>query len=407
MKLKKLLIPLAILIVVSGGAYFVIRSVKTPSAPVDLPPAENQFTKRIEEKIEALRDNAFSKTSYNEINSLIGNYHGDHNFSKESEGDNDRWKDILVRRLFDAYAAKFVSYAHTVFRSPEWKEEDLNLLRDEYQDMKRVEVVEKGNKVFLLQPGGSTDNLLKEVQEIRRAYDNINSFIGSCAAFSSSGASFPTADIKSKLALADGYRKKTYKLESETYPLCGRLRKKLDEIPQVLFNRHVVFLNSKIAASTGKYDGYGSQAEYAGADWKTVKSEIDALDRDIYGVDSATFARQYRELTEKWNAELPRAANYFDYREEIIRYINGSELDKNRLKGYKDANKYGTSKKLAASIDLCLEIWELNGNRGKTYKDLLGKVIADENIRYGRLRKVLEQIQDKTGYGTLANPLSL
>jgi hypothetical protein len=87
--------------------------------------------------------------------------------------------------------------------------------------------------------------------------------------------------------------------------------------------------------------------------------------------------------------------------------MNGDVLDKSRLKGYKDVNKYGTPKKLAASIDLCLEVWDLNGKNGKTYKNLLNKIVADENIRYGRLRKVLEQIQDKTGYGTLANPLPL
>jgi hypothetical protein len=409
MKLKKLLIPLIIIVIVAGGGTcLIIKSVK-PSikTEVDIPPAENQFTKRIEEKIDALGKNAFNRVSYNEVFSLINNYHVDRNFSKESDEDNDKWRGILVRRLFDTYVAKFVSFAHTVFKSPEWKEEDLNLLRDEYAEMKKAEIVEKGERKLLLQPRGATDNLLKEVQEIRRTYDNINIFIGTCANFSQSGGSFPMADIKGKLVTAASYRNKVFKLEGVTFPLCGRTKKRLEEVPQILFNRHVTFLNNKIAASLGKYDAYNSQAEYAGAEWKSVKSEIDALDKDVYGVDSATFARQYNELKVKWNAELPRAANYFDYRDEIIRYLNGNVLDTNQLKNYKDVNKYGTPKKLSGSIDLCLEVWNLNGKNGKTYKDLLNKVIADDNIRYSRLRRVLEQIQDKTGYGVLVNPLPL
>jgi len=408
MKLKKWLKLLLILVGVVGipvvvSGYFIIKLIDPPPPP----PPENQYTKRIEGKIDTLGKNAFSRESYNEVASLINNYHNDHNFSKESDEDNDRWNGIFVRRLFDTYTTKFLSYAYTVYKSQEWKEDDLNRIKDEYQEIKKAEIVEKGEQKPLLQPNSPMDSLLKDVQEVRRTYDNINGFIATCANFSYSGVSFPIVDIKDKLATAVSYRYKVFKLKNETFPLCGRTKKKLEEVPQVLFNKHVAFLNNKIVASMGRYDGYGSQAEYQSTEWKTVKSEIDGLDRSVYGVDSIMFERQYAELREKWNAEIPRAMKYFEYRDMIIKYMNGDALDRDKLKEYKDINKYGTSKKLVASLDLCLEIWNLNGTNGKTYKDLLEKISADDNIKYSKLRSSLYQIRNETRYSSLPKKLIL
>jgi len=407
---KKLFITLSIIVVaavVAGAAYFLLTSAKGAGESKELPPAGNQFTGRIEKNIDAMRDSAYSKETYKEISSLINNYHRDQLFSNESSADNDKWKNILTRKLFDTYVVKFVGYAQSAFKRPEWKVEDLNFIRDEYSEMKKVEITDNSGRVFLLQPGSSEDNLLKEIQEIRRTYENANKFIDNCANFSQSGGSFPIADIKNKITTANEYKNKTFKLENETFPLCGRTRKRLEEVPQILFNKHVAFLNRKIAGSLGKYDNFRSQAEYQNAEWKTVKSAIDGLDISVYGVDSATFTRQHTELTEKWNAEIPRSMNYFEYHDKIIKYINGDILNRDTLKTYKNVNKYGTTKKLAASIDLCLEIWDLNGLNGKTYKNLLEKVSADENIKYSKLRNILNQLRDVTTYNPLPKTLML
>lgn len=82
---------------------------------------------------------------------------------------------------------------------------------------------------------------------------------------------------------------------------------------------------------------------------------------------------------------------------EIIQYIRGSELDEEKLKGYK--NTKGISQELKKSIQLCLDFWELdgstNGKKSKTYWTFREEVNAADNFNNSKLKAFLEKMHQK------------
>lgn len=77
--------------------------------------------------------------------------------------------------------------------------------------------------------------------------------------------------------------------------------------------------------------------------------------------------------------------------EEIIQYIKGGELKKNKLEDYK---KNSTDSKLRRSIDIVLKIWEL-GKNNTTYHSAQQSCNNDQNLKDSELNKILKNINEK------------
>ena len=79
---------------------------------------------------------------------------------------------------------------------------------------------------------------------------------------------------------------------------------------------------------------------------------------------------------------------------EIIEYIKGSELDKQKLNGYK--NTKGISKTLQNSIQLCLDFWDLDGSgsgkKSKAYWNFQSKLNADTNLQNSKLKSFVDRM---------------
>lgn len=81
---------------------------------------------------------------------------------------------------------------------------------------------------------------------------------------------------------------------------------------------------------------------------------------------------------------------------EIIQYLKGNELNEQKLDEYKKTS--GISDPLKASIQLCLNFWELDGTgsgiNAKTYYSFRKKIDADKNFNNSKLKTFIERMCD-------------
>lgn len=299
-----------IVIVISAIAFFIIRSLVLIDRTGSISLAKNQFTERIRNEIDSIRrfsENRFCKDAYGNVNYLINDYYKPnppkypYGRLGNTQSENDQWRTNLESNLYSTYAEKFINQSFYVFKSSEWKLEDLKFIRNEYQSLQKSSLLMKGSPV---------DKKFTEIQTILIKYDEIASFISICISFSykSSNLSdhFPIEVVKVKISQAKGYLNNH--LENEYVNRCKRLQDGLKDIPQALFKAHVRYLDDKISQWSGLYSNYNSQSDYANNLYKPLKSEIETLDNEIYHVSN--FDSEYQKLSNKWSTDNTKAYNH-------------------------------------------------------------------------------------------------
>ena len=294
--------------------FFVINSLTTLVAPPPPPPVVNQFTKIIDEEINALQrltGTSFNdlKTSYEEVRFDIDDYYGEKRLGK-NQAQNNQSKERLSKNLYSIYVVKFINLANSVFRRSEWNIQDIAFIKSESIELKRSQFLQQGNGVAIQ---------IKQIQNVLNKYDEINKFISSCKGFSYSNnelnSAFPITTIKQKISRAVTY--KNNKLENSFVNNCIVLHKQLNETTKFLFNAHVRFLNGKIDRYKGWYSmkdpsgeyTFNSAGAYADEFYKKMKNEINGLDNDIYHVSNLD--NEYEKLIAKLNKENSNAITFF------------------------------------------------------------------------------------------------
>jgi hypothetical protein len=307
MKALKISLVVFVVAAICVGIFFGNQSIPPPDNEGN---AENQFTRKIENSIKQLKakpDSKFCKDFYIKVASDINDFYKPSpprdpygRFGK-TQSENDQWKENLENNLYAAYADKFIKQAKTVFRGSEWKPDDLKFIQAEKNELKKSK---------LLVAGSTVDKELTTFQTALNKYNEIVSFISSCKGFGYSGTAlsdrFPVADVQSKILRATTLRKNH--LENEFVNHCTRLHDGLKEIPQVLFKKHVWYLDNKINNWSGLYSNYNSQKDYSNNLYKPLKAEIDLLNYDIYQVSN--FDSEYDRLLQKWSADNIKAYNF-------------------------------------------------------------------------------------------------
>lgn len=307
--MKKLKIALVIIVVAAivTGIIVWIQSIQDPDI---VPPPKNSFTAKIEQGIEELKakpDNQFCKGFYKEVASNINEFYKPlppkypyGRFGK-TQSENDQWKENLERNLYAAYAEKFIKQAKFVFRGSQWNPDDLKFIQAEKIELKKSK---------LLVAGSPVDNEFTSIQSALNKYNEIVSFISSCKGFGYSetelSARFPIADVQSKITRAASLLRN--RLENEFVNNCTRLHDELKEISQVLFKKHVLYLDNKINNWSEMYSNYGSQSDYSNNLYRPLKAEIEALDNNLYNVSN--FESEYNRLLQRWSADNAKAYNY-------------------------------------------------------------------------------------------------
>jgi hypothetical protein len=303
--MKTIKISLAIA-VIGLITFFVINSLTTLVAPPPPPPVVNQFTKIIDEEINALQRITVTsfkdlQTSYDDVKFDIDDYYGEKRLGK-NQSENNQSKQRLSKNLYSIYVVKFINLANSVFRNSEWNVQDLVFIKSESNTLKRS---------TFLQPGNGVDIQIIQIQKVLSKYDEINKFIISCKGFPYSSNSFnsvfPIDLIKQKIQRAAIYKRN--RLENSLVDNCSILHSQLNQTSKYLFYAHIKYLDKKINTYSGTYSAYNSHGEYAREFYLKLKEEINVLDNDIYSVSN--FDNEYDNLIEKLNEDNSNAKSYF------------------------------------------------------------------------------------------------
>ena len=88
------------------------------------------------------------------------------------------------------------------------------------------------------------------------------------------------------------------------------MKKDLNNVPQILFNAHVKYLDNKISSWSGQYVNNTSQKDYSDNLFSPLKTEIDMLYNDIY--KGINIDIEYNKLETKLKEESSAAYLYFN-----------------------------------------------------------------------------------------------
>lgn len=310
--MKAIKIGLAIVVIGMIG-FFVIKSLGSTNEVEEILPPKNAFVERIQNKIDSIKaqpDNEFNKSIYNDITYLIDDHYKPHppqypyGRLGDTQWENDQQKKNLSRNLYAAYANKFLEQALYVFKNKEWSPADLAFIRTEYKELQDSPYLESGN---------SMNSRFGEIKRVFDKYDEINYFISSCNNLSyprvpSLTDNFPIEEVRSKLDRVKAYRNK--KLENSYLNNCKRLHSELNAIPQILFRKHVNYLDNKINSWTGMYGGYNSQKAYTENIYMPLKNEIDLLYNELYEIPDSP-KNNFNRLMGKLEEDSSNAYDYF------------------------------------------------------------------------------------------------
>lgn len=280
--------------------FFGIQKIKSPST---IPPVSNRYAEKIKKEIDILTtepDTQFNKDSYREINYQINEFYKQNKFGT-NQSENDQWKEILDKTLYSVYTEKFIKRTKLIFSGSEWDPNDLNFIKTEKNELKNSKFLEQDSPV---------NQEFSKIQEILDQYYQIVSFISSCQSFHFSGTSlsdrFPIGEVQNII----NYKNELIQdnLGNEYVNNCTRLHTQLNEIPQLLFQAHVDYLDRKIAYWSDTYKQYHSQADYSNNLYKPLKNEIELLDNEIYNGEDID--REYNRLSQKWSSDNTKAYYY-------------------------------------------------------------------------------------------------
>ena len=300
-KITLAVIVVAAIIVAAVMGYYNITVVPPIEIEID------QSIKIIEDKIDTLKkmpESSFCKKFHDEIKYYIDDDYTNNKLGK-TQSENDQLQKNLSSNLYVAYTDKFIKQAFYVFIDSQWDEIKLNFIRTEYQALQK-----DGNQSGMLEKNTETDEKLNEIKNIIEKYDEITNFTNSCKAFSfeeyeNIESTFPISTIESDITRSVAYLNNN--LENNYVNICERLKTSLRDVPMILFESHVKYLDSKINHSIGKYIDYKLQREYSKYIYTPLSNEIEQLDNSIYNIDMDSFYAEYNKLKDKLKLEGEKA----------------------------------------------------------------------------------------------------
>ena len=300
------------IVAISTIGFFLIKSLVSTEGVRDIPLAENATTRRIEQEIlllGQLPNGKFCKDEYNHVKYLIDDafkpHPPQHSFGRlgNTQLENDQQKENLIRKLYAAYADKFLLQVIYVFQGTEWDVKNLQFIRNECITLKKSTLLGKNSPV---------DKKFSEILTAIDKYYEIAGFISGCKGFrplaTGFADQFPISDVQAKISAASAYRSNN--LGNRYVNNCTRLHAGLKEVPQILFKSHIGFLDNKIDQWSGKFGNgnYISHTDYVDKLNKPLASEIDALDNSIY--QAPNFEGEQVRLSQKWNDDNSSAYNH-------------------------------------------------------------------------------------------------
>ncbi len=305
-----------VIVVVAAIAFYSVKSIQKTEDVNEIAAIENDHVKRIEnfiENIKTLPNNKFNKEMYAEGLALI-----DHLYKPappsfpygrlgETQSENDFRKKTLSKNLYSVYVKKFIDQTFNFFSGSAWNYEDLKFIREESKTLSSSTYLSTGSPNFMK---------FREIQQILNKYDEINRFINEAKNLKTpDGASapiavkFPIEEVNSKINQSQTYLNSN--LGNSYVNNCSRLKQELRDIPNILFQKHIHYLNKKLDYWTGTYSaGYRTLTAYRDNVYSPINNEINSLSNQTY--NAPDFDSRRASLRSKWELEARSAWNHFN-----------------------------------------------------------------------------------------------
>jgi hypothetical protein len=149
-------------------------------------------------------------------------------------------------------------------------------------------------------------------RKILTKYNEINSFISICKSFSYSNygleRNFP--DVSDKIKKSRDYL--SINIDNPLVNDNNSMKNDLQEIPKILFDKHISYLRKKINDNGRRYTEYKYKYEYLNTIYTPLKNQVDALNNDIYNVNANIFDIGYNSLETLLSEYNRDANNYFN-----------------------------------------------------------------------------------------------
>lgn len=303
------LIKIAIIIIVVGILGYILYSwLAQPPLEGDIPKVRNEFVNRIQSEIDSLkryRTDQFANVFYKDIKYRLSDYNNSKMLG-DNESNNGKWYTILSKNLFTTYANVFVEQANTQLQKPVWSNQDIALIDQEIDSLTASDLLEDKSTVY---------NKLQVLNKSLNKYYEINSFLESVNKYGYSDLSisskYPINGAQQKIIRAKQYL--TNNLEDSLVQNCISLKEKLDKINEILYAKHINYLERKIRAHSDKLDNYSSQPEYSEKMYEPMSAQISDLDTyfEIYGISENYYYAQKEKLLELLELDNAKAYDYY------------------------------------------------------------------------------------------------
>ena len=296
MKILKIILPIVTIALIG---FFVFKSsIDSTSPPPVIDVSETGADKEMVKLLDSLNNypaNMFCHDFYKEIQSAINNhYRGDVLSLADSTN--------LSRDLYSVYATKFVQQAKYVLQRSDWKNGDLTFIQSELDEL--------SGSVYL-DPTSPVADEFNSLNKALNKYYEITIFISLCNSFSYTNYSmndkFP--DVSEKINKASNYLLRN--LDNVYVNNCTRLKEGLKKIPKILYDKHIEFLSTKIIQNSNRFDEFDTQPDYNYAIFAPIMSEIQSIDRGLYGITNADHSKNKTNLIDVLSKDNTKAYAYF------------------------------------------------------------------------------------------------
>jgi hypothetical protein len=217
---------------------------------------------------------------------------------------NDSWYGQLSRDLYSRYCQKFIEQSNYVFNGNIYNKSDIAFIRNEEQALRNSPYYDPTAKVVID---------FKNIRDVILKYDNIESFISRCNNLRFDDFSIeytiPVSDISQKISIS-----KMYLADNSQIKNCKYLMDGLKDIPAVLFNKHVDYLENKINEFDSSFaDGvkFPTQIYWTRKVYNVLDAELDKLDNDVYNLPFDQFMKSKNVITNKLNTLDKNAYNHY------------------------------------------------------------------------------------------------
>lgn len=232
----------------------------------------NQEIEEIQAEIDALGEqpsSTFCDSLYEEIAYRIRDDQKEKLLGKK-ESDNNRWAEILNKRLQGTYSSLFIRQTWYVFNGSTWESGDIGTIG---------QITDKLMNNQYLETGTATYDSLEQIQTILKEYSDYLGFISGCKKYSFSDINLDTwfPDMSDKLRHAR---------KQPPFPVsnCTRIGEELATIPATLFKKHKDYLKTKINKYGPLYKDYQTYRAYQEQICTPLSNQIRDLNNRGYGM---------------------------------------------------------------------------------------------------------------------------